>query len=236
MPHDRSNSYFSPQQSSKNSSTSVSVIIPTYNYSHYISDAIESVLAQTVIPDELIIIDDGSTDDTASKVLPYVKFFNWIKYYPQMRCGIGTARNFGIEKAQSKWIAFLDADDMFTIDKIEKQLDFHLMHPDIKLSLTWQIFKFEPDYYVPHYLLHRDLKMPTPNWGSSVWMFEREIYTIVGKFNHPIEMRTDVDWLERAVKLGYKRGFVSQEPLLIRRLHKVNASYDPEKVKAHLKT
>ena len=86
----------------------VSVIIPTYNRSHCLGDAIDSVLAQTHKNLEIIVVDDGSTDGTKD----IVRSYGWpVKYIYQTNQGVSAARNRGIKEARSEWIAFLDSDD-----------------------------------------------------------------------------------------------------------------------------
>jgi glycosyltransferase involved in cell wall biosynthesis len=97
----------------------VSVVIPTYNYSQYIVDAVEAALAQTYSNLEVIVVDDGSTDDTQEKLRPY---FGRIKYVFQRNQGAAAARNTGIQHASGEWIAFLDADDLWHPQKTEVQL------------------------------------------------------------------------------------------------------------------
>jgi glycosyltransferase involved in cell wall biosynthesis len=98
---------------------SVSVIIPAHNASEYIGRAIESVLAQTRKPDEIIVIDDGSVDNTAE----VTKKYKSIRYIHQENAGPSIARNIGIEAATSEWIAFLDADDEWIPEKLELQTE-----------------------------------------------------------------------------------------------------------------
>lgn len=98
---------------------SVSVIIPAHNASEYIGRAIESVLAQTRKPDEIIVVDDGSTDNTAE----VTKKYESIRYIHQENAGVSVARNTGIEAAMSEWIAFLDADDEWMPEKLEVQTE-----------------------------------------------------------------------------------------------------------------
>lgn len=99
-------------------SYTVSVVIPTYNYGRFISDAINSVLAQTRPPDEIIVVDDGSTDDTAETVS---KFGDRVKYIHQNNAGVCDARNRGVRESIGELIAFLDADDTWEPTKLEKQ-------------------------------------------------------------------------------------------------------------------
>jgi glycosyltransferase involved in cell wall biosynthesis len=97
----------------------VSVVIPTYNRATTVPRAIESVLAQTVTDLEVIVVDDGSSDDT-EKVLGQ-RFGDRIRYYPQANQGASVARNRGVEQARGEWIAFLDSDDLWEKEKLEWQ-------------------------------------------------------------------------------------------------------------------
>ncbi len=100
----------------------VSVIIPTFNHGPVIADAIKSCLQQTFINIEIIIIDDGSTDNTKEILKPYTKIRS-IKYYYQENRGLSAARNKGLIKSRGKFIQFLDADDILLPNKLELQTD-----------------------------------------------------------------------------------------------------------------
>ena len=100
-------------------SITVSVVIPVYNSSEYIARTIESVLAQTHKPDEIIVVDDGSTDETRQKVTRYEPK---IKYIYQTNAGASAARNTGIKTSSGEWIAFLDGDDEWLPEYLQKQL------------------------------------------------------------------------------------------------------------------
>ena len=106
----------------------VSVIIPTYNRKKLIVRAIESVLAQTYRDFEIIIIDDGSNDETKNVLIPYQ---SRIKYLYQENQGISAARNRGIKEAQGVYIAFLDSDDEWVEDKLAIQVDILDKNPPI---------------------------------------------------------------------------------------------------------
>jgi glycosyltransferase involved in cell wall biosynthesis len=98
----------------------VSVVIPTYNRADKVGKAIESVLVQTVTDLEVIVVDDGSSDNTG-EVLK-AAYGDRIRYYFQSNQGASVARNRGVEEARGEWIAFLDSDDVWEKDKIEWQL------------------------------------------------------------------------------------------------------------------
>ena len=99
----------------------VSVVIPAYNSEQYINECIDSVLNQTYQNYEIIVIDDGSTDNTVNLVKQYNN--EKIKLYHQMNSGSGAARNLGVKQAHGKWIAFIDADDIWLPDKLHKHLE-----------------------------------------------------------------------------------------------------------------
>jgi glycosyltransferase involved in cell wall biosynthesis len=97
----------------------VSVVIPTYERAGKVQGAIKSVLAQTFSDLEVIVVDDGSTDDTG-KILGEI-YGDRIRYYAQTNQGVSAARNRGIEQARGDWIAFLDSDDFWAKEKLELQ-------------------------------------------------------------------------------------------------------------------
>jgi glycosyltransferase involved in cell wall biosynthesis len=109
----------------------VSVIIPTYNRSHFIREAIESVLNQDIreCTIEIIVVDDGSTDNTADVVKTYGTA---VKYVYQKNRGAGAARNLGIERATGEWIAFLDSDDRWLPHKLSLQFEVLKHFPECK--------------------------------------------------------------------------------------------------------
>lgn len=97
----------------------VSVIIPTYNRAEYVTQAIDSVLAQIYTDYEIIVIDDGSIDNTREALETYM---NKIHYIYQENAGVSAARNRGILEAQGQWIAFLDSDDEWLPEKLSRQM------------------------------------------------------------------------------------------------------------------
>jgi len=106
----------------------VSIIMPTFNNSNFINESIESVVNQNYIFWELIIVDDGSTDNTKNIVKDFLTDKR-IKYYFQENNGPATARNFGISKASGKYLAFLDSDDIWIQNKLELQLNHLKKNP-----------------------------------------------------------------------------------------------------------
>ena len=106
----------------------ITVIIPAYNCANFINNAIESVFRQTYSNYELIVVDDGSKDDTAAKVLRYG---NKLVYIHQKNGGVSKARNTGIQNSKGEYIAFLDADDVWKENKLEIQEFFLRKHSNV---------------------------------------------------------------------------------------------------------
>ena len=105
----------------------ISVIIPTYNRCDLLKRAINSVIKQTITPKEIIVVDNGSTDQTYKMVS---SLFPEINYFIEKKRGVSAARNKGILESKSKWIAFLDSDDTWKPTKLEKQMEFSIFNQD----------------------------------------------------------------------------------------------------------
>lgn len=102
----------------------VSIVTPSYNTARFIAETIESVLAQTYSNWEMIIVDDCSTDDTDTVVKPYLSDTR-IKYLKnEKNSGAAVSRNRALREAKGRWVAFLDSDDLWLPDKLEKQITF----------------------------------------------------------------------------------------------------------------
>ena len=97
----------------------VSVIIPTYNRASLVAQTIDNMLAQTLRPLEVIVVDDGSTDDTAAIVAAYG---DRVRYVPQRNAGPAAARNAGLALAQGAFVQFMDSDDLASLNKLEVQV------------------------------------------------------------------------------------------------------------------
>ena len=122
----------------------VSIIIPVYNAERFIEKAVESVLEQTYEDFEIILIDDRSTD-TSYEIMKNLQKRDKRICVLQNSCNSGVAytRNYGVENAEGKWIAFLDSDDYWEKTKLEKQMRIHMENPDIVLSYTGTSFVSE---------------------------------------------------------------------------------------------
>ena len=122
---------------SRNSTPKVSVVIPCFNGEAYLSQTLDSVVKQSFCNYEIIVIDDGSTDSTSDIVIEFQKrFSSKIKYYLQENQGVAVARNSGIRNARGEYIAFIDADDEWTADKLQAAVEVLDANSDVILVHT----------------------------------------------------------------------------------------------------
>ena len=115
----------------------VSVIIPTFNRAHTLPRALDSVLGQTLRTDTIIVIDDGSTDETTQIVSEHYPDLTYIR---QKNRGVSTARNKGIMMTDSDWVTFLDSDDEWLPEKLERQMTALEQQPEMKICHTDEIW------------------------------------------------------------------------------------------------
>lgn len=118
----------------------ISVIIPTYNRAHSVAESINSVLSQTCTNYEIIVVDDGSTDQTKETLRPYL---HKIKYIYQKNKGVSAARNAGIKSSKGEWIAFLDSDDRWLPEKLYRQIEI-INNSKIELGCVICNMEFNP--------------------------------------------------------------------------------------------
>lgn len=203
---------------------SVSVIIPTYNYSRFIAEAIQSVLDQTMPPAEIVVVDDGSTDDTANVVR---QFAPAVKYVRQENAGVCAARNRGVQESNGELLAFLDADDIYLPASLEKQVarfnggvDLGLVHCGLRLfdnetgETIREIVDGGEDNVADNLLLWEGPVIAGP--GAIV--VRREAFENVGGFDTAMKVGEDWDFCYRVAR-KYKIGFV-EEPLVLYRSHR----------------
>ena len=181
----------------------ISVVIPTYNRYELLKRALTSVFAQTHQPTEVIVVDDGSSDETQQ----ITQDFPNIKYFYQKNSGVSSARNLGIKKSSCEWIAFLDSDDEFHVDKLKEQTAFHKENPQILMSYTdekWirnnlevkvpkKFRKFDGEIFqecLSHCII-----------APSATLIHRNLLNAVGNFDESLEVCEDYDlWLRIAQK------------------------------------
>jgi glycosyltransferase involved in cell wall biosynthesis len=200
---------------------SVSVILPTYNRSMQLREAVQTVLSQTQLPFELIIADDGSTDGTGD----YVQKMNnvgMVHYLRIPHCGMpGKVRNAGARLAAGEYLAFLDSDDLWKPEKLARQTNFFEGHPEIRIchtGETWQrgekIVSQAGQKHKRSGNVFADALMKCII-GPSTVMMRRELFEEFGGFREHLEIAEDYElWLRVTAK--YPVGYID-EPLVIKR-------------------
>ena len=193
----------------------LSVIIPVYNCQHYLGEAIESVLNQTLQPQQIIVIDDGSTDGSARVAK---KFEADILYIRRDNGGTGAARNTGVELAQGEFLAFLDADDLWAPFKTEAQLKVFATHPeaDMVFGLTQQFVSPDIDAGTGNPFVCPS--EPSKGQVAGSMLIRRDTFLRVGPFDPGLRVGEFLDWYLRAQTLALKPFFL-EEVVLRRRIH-----------------
>lgn len=202
----------------------VTVVIPSFNYGRYIAEAIESVLGQNHQALEVIVVDDGSTDDTAVVVRA---FGDQVRYIRQENAGVCAARNRGVAESTGDLIAFLDADDTWEPTKLEKQVAKFMEDPEIGLvhcgmrefdSETGETIRLHlnggEEGVAENLLLWQEPVVVGP--GGTI-MVSRKAFEEVGGFDTRMKCGEDWDFCYRVAR-KYKVGFVP-EPLVNYRSH-----------------
>ncbi len=196
----------------------VSVIIPTYNRARFVVEAVESVLHQSFKDYEVIVVDDGSDDATPELLSPYI---NRIRYIAQPRQGPSAARNTGINESRGTYCAFLDSDDLWRPEKLERQVEFFATHPDFHICQTQELWlrndreiKPRPKHRKEHGCFFEravGLCLISP----SAVMMRRTLFDAVGLFDEMLSAAEDYDlWLR--VTARYPVGLIDEE-LVIKR-------------------
>ncbi len=202
-----------------NGAPKISVIIPVYNGEKFISEAIQSVVNQTLKPFEIIIVDDGSTD-SSSKI---INAFPEVSYYFKPNTGLASTLNFGLQKVKGDYIAFLDADDYWSIDKLEKQ--FILFETDSDLDLVFgchQRFYSKPSNEITAEE-RLDMTRVLPGYFKAALLVKKKAFFKVGLFDETIVMGDFLDWYSRAVDMNLRMKMIS-DVVLFRRIHEDNMS------------
>lgn len=206
----------------------VSVIIPTYNRANLIRETINSVLNQTYQNFEILIIDDGSTDNTKTVVQSFKD--SRIKYILQKHCGLpAKARNKGLNVAKGEFIAFLDSDDIWLPQKLGKQIDIIEKNPDILLVSTngitfpskypFKFFSIKENKRISFRLLLKGNFVK----NSSVLM-KKSVIDAIGLLDENFQLKAmeDYDYWLRLLKYKDKSILILKEILIKYRIHKLS--------------
>ncbi|MBF2046913.1 MAG: glycosyltransferase [Elainella sp. C42_A2020_010] len=198
----------------------VSIIIPAYNGERFITKALDSILAQTYSNYEIIVVNDGSTDQTAAVLQPYR---DRILYIEQANQGVAAARNRGMALAQGELIAFLDQDDVLLPDKLAVQVECVAQHPEIGIVHSgWRLVDAEGNPLADIEPWHEAPQLDLAGWLKrmpvllSAMMFRHSWLKRVGEFDSQFKQACDVEIVQRLIMLGCQTAWVPQVTVLYR--------------------
>jgi len=201
-----------------------SVVIPAYNAAATIRSAVDSVLRQTLIPQEIIVVDDGSTDETAAVVAAIP---GPITITRQANAGPGAATTAGLDRVATPFVATLDADDLWLPQKIARQVECFADDPG--LAGVFTLARLFPDGQVPD---------PDGDgavlrlWTRTTLLFRADAAREVGAVvDLPGRLGEMVDWLARSRDLGHRHAMV-EEILALRRIRRGSLSHDLDRARS----
>ncbi|HEU4837333.1 MAG TPA: glycosyltransferase family A protein [Pyrinomonadaceae bacterium] len=208
----------------------VSVIIPVYNGARHLRAALESVFAQTYRPIEVIVVDDGSADDSGV----IAQSFPEVRYIRQANQGVAAARNNAIAVAGGEFFAFLDQDDVWTPEKLRLQIGHLLSNPDLGYTLTQQKFFIEPGGKLPAWFRKELFDSVHTGWVLGTLVVRRTTFEKIGNFATGYSAANDSDWFFRAKAAEIPMAVVP-ELLLLKRIHEANESARAKEVLSELR-
>jgi glycosyltransferase involved in cell wall biosynthesis len=206
----------------------ISCIVPVFNGERFLGEALDSILAQTHRPREIIVVDDGSTDRTPEVAALYR---GRITYVRQANRGSAAAKNRGLGLARGQLVAFLDADDRWHPEKLARQRRRLLAHPDLSLCFT----RFQ-NFWMPELAdeakRYQDgpLSAPSSAWSISTLLAPRALFDRLGPFQDGLRGNENMLWFFRAAGAGATIE-VMPDVLMYRRYHRDN---DTRRGPAHL--
>jgi glycosyltransferase involved in cell wall biosynthesis len=199
----------------------ISCIVPVFNGERYLREAIDSIFAQTYGTLEILVADDGSTDGTPGIV---AGFGNRLRYLRQDNQGPAAARNLGLGAASGELVAFLDADDLWHPEKLERQMARFQARPELGYCVT-----YSQNFWIPElraeaekYRDHR-VAQPVPGYVTQTLLARRAVFDSVGPFNTALAHGDSTEWFLRAAARGATMEILP-DVLTYRRLHGENRS------------
>jgi glycosyltransferase involved in cell wall biosynthesis len=219
----------------------VSAIIPTYNRAALLVEAVESALTQRRPPDEILVIDDGSRDDTATRMAAYG---DRVRYVRQANAGPSAARNHGFRLARGEYLALLDSDDLWTPDRLERQLEVLQRHPETDVVFGREVLfsdgQPDRDWNLHDHEVRRVLGQTTGPLSpvlpllirenvvpTSTALFRRALLDRTGGIDESLRQAEDWDLWLRFALAGARFAHVPS-PLCRRRMHDSNLIHDKE--------
>ncbi|MEP6835376.1 MAG: glycosyltransferase [Gemmatimonas sp.] len=206
---------------------SISVVIPCYNAAPYLGEALESVLNQNIDALEIVVVDDGSTDESAEVARRYAQ----VRVITQANLGISAARNRGIAVSTGNIIALLDADDVMAANSLSSRLAILEANPNVgvALGLVAQFISPDVDDVTRNHIAISD----EPSRGRVVgaMLMRRTVFDTIGVFDSAFQLGETIDWVARADAANIQMQSVNTV-VLRRRIHAANSVRKAEQLRA----
>jgi glycosyltransferase involved in cell wall biosynthesis len=200
----------------------VSVIVPAFNAGRTLAATLASIQAQRPSPMQIVVVDDGSTDDTAAVALATTGGWAGSALVRLTNGGVASAMNAGLAAARCDWVAFLDADDLWEPDCLHKQLTHLAAHPGLDASVGGMTEFVCPSLASAEAARLRP-RPPQTAWVAGATLVRRTVFSQAGLFNPALRLGCWIDWVDRARRagatFGEHRGLVMR-----RRLHPASLS------------
>lgn len=199
----------------------ISCIVPVFNGERYLRETLDSIFAQTYRRLEIIVADDGSTDRTAEIVAGYSER---VRYLKQANAGASAARNLGLRAARGDFVAFLDADDLWHAEKLQRQMARFETRPELEVSVTLvQNFRVAEPVQHGARSCDRVFSKPLPGYVAQTILARRSAFEVIGPFNPALLYADKTEWFLRAAEKQTVVELLS-DSLVYRRLHENNIS------------
>jgi glycosyltransferase involved in cell wall biosynthesis len=208
----------------------VSVIIPVYNGAAYLRETMDSVLAQDYAPLEVLVVDDGSPDNSREILETYK---DRVTILSQPNQGVAVARNTGLRSARGTYVTFLDQDDLWSRDKTTKQVARLEADPDVVYVLSRQKYFLQPGVERPSWFRPQWLEGDFVGYHLAAMLARREAFDRVGLLDTSYRYSDDVSWFFRAKDMNLPMKHLP-EIALIRRVHESNNSGHVKKLQREL--
>lgn len=202
----------------------VSVIVIVKNGELYLRSAMESIMKQDYDPKEIIVIDGQSSDRTAEVARSFP-----VRFLVQDQPGIAAAYNLGIDESCGEYVSFLSHDDVWSPNKLSRQLSYMFQNPEMEYTITRGKYFLQAGSTIPAKFKAEMLQGDHVIYGMESLVARRSLFDRVGKFNPEFPVGEDMDWFFRVKDLGISMGIVP-EVLLHKRVHGSSATMTEKNV------
>ena len=201
------------------SRVTVSVVVPAFQASAFLHDSLASIRDQTHPVDEVVVVDDGSTDETRRLALDFATSWPAVTVLSQPNAGPSAARNTGIAAAAGDFVTFLDADDRMVPERVEVQVDHLERNPGDDIVFGQKRNELEPG---AEPIVSEAARNPLARQDYPIsMMVRREVFARVGVFDPGRRLAEEHDWISRALAAGHRLAVI-EHVLVRRRLHGAN--------------